>query len=136
MANRDKLVMVIEDDPEMVELLQLLLRRRAIRIVPILASEDGMAAVEQLKPDLVLLDLMMPHVSGWEIYQHMQASPELCNIPVLILTVQPRKTSELHGQYFDAVAGYFTKPFRPQSLLAQVDRCLGTTGSRDPVPGA
>jgi DNA-binding response OmpR family regulator len=136
MANRDKLVMVIEDDPEMVELLQLLLRRRAVRIVPILASEDGMAAVEQLKPDLVLLDLMMPHVSGWEIYQHMQASPELCNIPVLILTVQPRKTSELHGQYFDAVAGYFTKPFRPQSLLAQVDRCLGTTESRDPVPAA
>jgi DNA-binding response OmpR family regulator len=79
-----------------------------------------------MKPDLVLLDLMMPHVSGWEIYQHMQASPELCHIPVMILTVQPRKTSELKGQYFDAAAGYFTKPFRPQSLLAQVDRCLGT----------
>jgi two-component system, OmpR family, response regulator VicR len=136
MKRREKMVMVIEDDPEMVELLKLLLRRRAIRVVPILAAEESFAAVEQLKPDLVLLDLMMPNVSGWDIYQHMQASPELCDIPIMILSVQPRKTSELHGQYFDAAAGYFTKPFRPQSLLAQVDRCLGTAGPREPAPPA
>jgi DNA-binding response OmpR family regulator len=131
MKRREKLVMVIEDDPEMVELLKLLLRRRAIRVVPVLAAEESFAAVEELRPDLVLLDLMMPKVSGWDIYQHMQASPELCTIPIMILSVQPRKTSELKGQYFDAAAGYFTKPFRPQSLLAQVDRCLGMDGKRE-----
>lgn len=134
MTRHKKIVMVIEDDPEMVELLQLLLRRRAIQVVPILASEDGVAALERLKPDLVLLDLMMPKVSGWDIYQHMQASPELCEIPIMILSVQTRKTSELHGQHFDAAAGYFTKPFRPQLLLAHVDRYLGTQSSREPVP--
>jgi DNA-binding response OmpR family regulator len=131
MKGREKMVMVIEDDPEMVELLKLLLRRRAIRVVPVLAAEESFAAVEELRPDLVLLDLMMPKVSGWDIYQHMQASPELCTIPIMILSVQPRKTSELKGQYFDAAAGYFTKPFRPQSLLAQVDRCLGMDGKRE-----
>lgn len=133
MTPREKMVMVIEDDPEMVELLQLLFRRRAVQVVPILVSEEGVAALEQLKPDLVLLDLMMPKVSGWDIYQYMQASPELSAIPIMILTVQTRKTSELHGQYFDAAVGYFTKPFRPRSLLAQVDRCLGTTGSPESV---
>jgi DNA-binding response OmpR family regulator len=131
MKRREKMVMVIEDDPEMVELLKLLLRRRAIQVVPVLAAEESFAAVEELRPDLVLLDLMMPKVSGWDIYQHMQASPELSHIPIMILSVQPRKTSELKGQYFDAAAGYFTKPFRPQSLLAQVDRCLGTDGQRE-----
>ena len=131
MKRREKIVRVIEDDPEMVELLKLLLRRRAVQVVPVLSAEESLAAVEELRPDLVLLDLMMPKVSGWDIYQHMQASPELCNIPILILSVQPRKMSELHGQYFDAVVGYFTKPFRPQSLLAQVDRCLGTDGQRE-----
>ncbi|MDT8306167.1 MAG: response regulator [Anaerolineae bacterium] len=136
MAGHEKMVMVIEDDPEMVELLQLLLRRRAIQVVPILASEDGVAALEQLKPDLVLLDLMMPKVSGWDIYQYMQASPELCDIPIMILSVQTQKTSELHGQSYDAVAGYFTKPFRPQALLAQVDRCLGTHNSLEPATAA
>jgi DNA-binding response OmpR family regulator len=134
MTRHRKMVMVIEDDPEMVELLQLLLRRRAIHVVPILAAEDGVAAIERLKPDLVLLDLMMPKVSGWDIYQHMQATPELRDIPIMILSVQTQKTSEFHGQHFDAAASYFTKPFRPQLLLAQVDHCLGTHSRREPMP--
>jgi DNA-binding response OmpR family regulator len=126
--------MVIEDDPEMVELLQLLLRRRDIRLVAILTADEGLAAVEKWRPDLILLDLMMPRASGWDIYQHVQASPELCKIPIMILTVQPRRTAELNGQHFDAAAGYVTKPFRPQSLLAQVDRCLGTAGPSEVTP--
>jgi two-component system response regulator VicR len=136
MERGEKTVMIIEDDPEMVELLRLLLRRRAIRLVSVLVPDDSFAAVEQWKPDLILLDLMMPNITGWEIYKHMQASPEYCNIPILILTVQSRRTSELKGQYFDAAAGYFTKPFRPQLLLAHVDRCLGTPGPREIVPSS
>ncbi|SRR5690606_23263960 len=131
MSHDQKVVMVIEDDPEMVELLQLLLRRRDIKVVAILAAEEGMEALQRLKPDLVLLDLMMPNVSGWEIYQQIQASPELRDIPVMILTVQPRRTSELNGQFFDAAAGYFTKPFRPHKLLDVVDQYLGTETTLD-----
>lgn len=133
MRQGEKVVMVIEDDPEMVELLRLLLRRRAIEVIAILAAEEGLEALHRLKPDLVLLDLMMPNVSGWEIYQQMQASAELRDIPIMILTVQPRRTSELKGQFFDAAAGYFTKPFRPHKLLDIVDRYLGTTGSPDSI---
>lgn len=133
MSHDQKVVMVIEDDPEMVDLLRLLLRRREIEVVAILAAEKGMEALHRLKPDLVLLDLMMPNVSGWEIYEQMQASPELRDIPIMVLTVQPRRTSELKGQFFSAAAGYFTKPFRPHKLLDSVDRYLGTAGPLDPM---
>lgn len=133
MSRDQKVVMVIEDDPEMVDLLRLLLRRRAIEVVAILAAEESLEALQRLKPDLVLLDLMMPNVSGWEIYQQMQAAPELRGIPVMILTVQSRRASELDGQFFDAAAGYFTKPFRPHKLLDVVDRYLGTAGPVEPA---
>ncbi len=131
MSHDQKVVMVIEDDPEMVELLRLLLRRRDIEVVAVLAAEEGMKALQRLQPDLVLLDLMMPNIGGWEIYQQMQASPELRDIPIMILTVQPRRTSELNGQFFSEVVGYFTKPFQPHKLLDMVDHYLGTATTLD-----
>lgn len=119
-----KTVLAVEDDAETLTLLRLLFRKQGVNFIGLSSAENSLSKIAFLKPDLVLLDVMMPGMNGWEIYQWLQGSPELRHIPVIVLTVRPRAMSEGYGQTFDTAAAYMTKPFRPDVLLAAVDRCL------------
>lgn len=124
MNQKRKTVVVIDDDVEMVELLRLIFRQRDISFIGVLSSEKSLSIMSDVEPDIVLLDLMMPDLNGWEVYRQMQASPDLRAIPVIILTVESRRTADRNGQYFAEAASYVTKPFDPGQLLAIVDRHL------------
>ncbi len=125
MAEARKKIVCIEDEPEMIDLVRLILGRRGFELIGAVGGREGLETVRQVKPDLVLLDLMMPDMDGWEIYQHMKADEELRNIPVIIVTAKAQSIDKVLGLHIAKVDDYITKPFGPQELIESVNRVLG-----------
>lgn len=125
MSEPRKKIVCIEDEPEMIDLIRLILGRRGFELIGAVGGREGLETVRQVKPDLVLLDLMMPDMDGWEIYQHMKADEELRNIPVIIVTAKAQSIDKVLGLHIAKVDDYITKPFGPQELIDRVNRVLG-----------
>jgi DNA-binding response OmpR family regulator len=126
MAVEDKKVVVcVEDEPEMIELVKLILGRRGFELVGAVGGREGLETVRELKPDLVLLDLMMPDMDGWEVYQQMKTDDELKDIPVIVVTAKAQSIDKVLGLHIAKVDDYVTKPFGPQELLQSVNKVLG-----------
>ena len=71
-----------------------------------------------------MLDLMMPEMDGWEVYQKMKASEEMRNIPVIVVTAKAQSIDRVLGLHIARVDDYITKPFGPQELLESVERVI------------
>jgi two-component system response regulator VicR len=125
MAEEKKKVICIEDEPEMIDLVKLILGRKGFDLIGAMGGREGLEAVRRIKPDLVLLDLMMPDMDGWEVYQQMKADEELKNIPVIVVTAKAQSIDKVLGLHIAKVDDYVTKPFGPQELLQSVERVLG-----------
>lgn len=125
MAEEKKVVVCIEDEPEMIDLVKLILGRKGFDLVGAVGGREGLETVRRLKPDLVLLDLMMPDMDGWEVYQQMKADEELKHIPVVVVTAKAQSIDEVLGLHIAKVDDYVTKPFGPQELLQSVRKVLG-----------
>jgi DNA-binding response OmpR family regulator len=126
-AAQEKLkVVCIEDEPEMIELIRLILGRRNFELIGAVGGREGLEVVRKIKPKLVLLDLMMPDIDGWEVYQQMKADEELSHIPVIVVTAKAQSIDKVLGLHIAKVDDYVTKPFGPQELLASVNKVLGT----------
>jgi len=122
---RKKKIVCIEDEPEMIDLVRLILGRRGFELIGAIGGREGLETVRRVRPDLVLLDLMMPDMDGWEIYQHMKADEELRHIPVIIVTAKAQSIDKVLGLHIAKVDDYITKPFGPQELIESVSRVLG-----------
>jgi DNA-binding response OmpR family regulator len=125
MAEEKKVVVCIEDEPEMIDLVKLILGRKGFNLVGAVGGREGLDTVRRLKPDLVLLDLMMPDMDGWEVYQKMKADDELKDIPVVVVTAKAQSIDKVLGLHIAKVDDYVTKPFGPQELLHSVRKVLG-----------
>ncbi len=125
MAEEKKVVVCIEDEPEMIDLVKLILGRKGFELVGAVGGREGLETVRRLKPDLVLLDLMMPDMDGWEVYQQMKADDELKNLPVIVVTAKAQSIDKVLGLHIAKVDDYVTKPFGPQELLHSVNKVLG-----------
>jgi len=125
MTEEKKVVVCIEDEPEMIDLVRLILGRKGFDLVGAIGGREGLATVRNLKPDLVLLDLMMPDMDGWEIYQQMKADDALKDIPVVVVTAKAQSIDKVLGLHIAKVDGYVIKPFGPQELLESVNEVLG-----------
>lgn len=119
-----KKVVCIEDEVEMIELVKLILGRHNIEVFGALGGEEGLRKIELLQPDLVLLDLMMPEMDGWEVYQKMKASAEMRHIPVIVVTAKAQSIDRVLGLHIAGVDDYITKPFGPQNLVESVERVM------------
>jgi two-component system response regulator VicR len=124
MAEVKKRVVCIEDEPEMIDLVKLILGRKGFDLIGANGGREGLETVRRVKPDLVLLDLMMPDMDGWEVYQKIKADEELMNIPVIVVTARAQSIDRVLGLHIAKVDDYITKPFGPQELLQSVERVL------------
>ena len=125
MAEARKRVVCIEDEPEMIDLVRLIMGRKGFELIGAVGGREGLETIRQVKPDLVLLDLMMPDMDGWEVYQQMKVDASLRDIPVIVVTAKAQSIDKVLGLHIAKVDDYITKPFGPQELLASVGRVLG-----------
>lgn len=124
MNEKTKRVVCVEDEPEMIDLFKLILSRRGFEVVGANGGRAGLEAVRQQKPDIVLLDLMMPDMDGWEVYQHLKADPATKDIPVIVVTAKAQSIDKVLGLHIAKVDDYISKPFSPQELLDSIENVL------------
>jgi len=117
-------VVCIDDEAEMIDLVKFILSRQDFVVTGAPDGKTGLEVIEEVQPDLVILDLMMPEMDGWEVYQHMQARKSMEDIPVIILTAKAQSIDRVLGLHIARVNAYLTKPFKPQELLETIDRVL------------
>ncbi len=117
-------VVVVEDDPEMINLVKLILKKEGFDVTGAMGGREGLEAIHKTTPSLVLLDLMMPDIDGWEVYQAMKADENLKNIPVIIITAKAQSIDKVLGLHIAKVDDYITKPFSPGELITSVRRVL------------
>lgn len=122
--SKAKKVVCIEDELEMIELIKLILGRKNIEVFGALGGREGLQKIAEVKPDLVLLDLMMPEMDGWEVYQKMKSSESMRHIPVIVVTAKAQSIDRVLGLHIAGVNDYITKPFGPSELLSSVERIM------------
>ncbi len=118
-------VLIIEDDPDMIDLLSVILRRGGYQAVPALGGREGLRILREDGADLILLDLMMDDISGWRVLELVKEDESLRQIPVLIVSARhfledPDQTAA-HAGLFE---GYLVKPFVVRDLLTKIVEAL------------
>lgn len=124
MSDLKKQVYYIEDESEMIDLVRLILARRGFEVKGASGGQEGLDYMRRQKPDLVLLDLMMPDMDGWEVYQQMKADKNLQDIPVIVITAKAQNIDKVLGLHIAKVDDYISKPFSPQDLVDSVEKVL------------
>jgi two-component system, OmpR family, response regulator VicR len=117
-------LLYIEDEQEMIELVKLILARRGFEVIGAIGGKEGLEAVRTLLPDLVLLDLMMPDMDGWDVYQQMKADVATQKIPVIVVTAKAQSIDKVLGLHIAKVDDYISKPFSPNELVESVEKIL------------
>lgn len=125
---RKQQILVVDDDKEVVRLMRAYLEQAGYEV---LTAYDGETAVHNLRrenPDLVLLDLMLPGMDGWEITRLMRSDVNLATIPIIMLTARVDDIDKIVGLEMGA-DDYVTKPYNPREVVARVKARLRTTDS-------
>ncbi len=130
-------ILVVDDEKEIRDLLAHYLRREGF--APILADdgETGLAKIRREKPDLVLLDILLPNADGLEVLRSVRSTPEIANTPVVMLTAKGDETDRVVGLELGA-DDYIPKPFSPREVVARIKAILRRSrpGERGPEPAA
>ncbi|CAI8022333.1 Phosphate regulon transcriptional regulatory protein PhoB, partial [Geodia barretti] len=114
-------ILVIEDDPDIVELLRYNLERESYRVTSAATGAEGWAQLERERPDLLILDLMLPEISGFDLCRRLRRDSEYQSLPVIMLTARSEEADVIAGIELGA-DDYITKPFSPRELVARVGR--------------
>jgi len=119
-----KKILIADDEQNIVISIEFLLRREGFEVLVAGDGEEALAKVRAEKPDLVLLDVMMPKMNGFDVCQALRSDPEQSATRILMLTAKGRDTEVSKGLGLGA-DGYMTKPFSTKELLAEVRKLLG-----------
>jgi two-component system, OmpR family, alkaline phosphatase synthesis response regulator PhoP len=123
-------ILVVEDDRDIAELVGRYLEKAGFSVDVIGSGRDALAAVRERPPDLLVLDLMLPHVDGLEVCRAVRASNRTAAIPIIMLTARAEESERIVGLEIGA-DDYIAKPFSPNELVARV-RALLRRATREP----
>ncbi|HEY3398643.1 MAG TPA: response regulator [Armatimonadota bacterium] len=124
-------ILVVDDERHIVRLVEVNLAKSGFTVI---TAFDGVEALEQVakeKPDMVILDVMMPRMDGFEVLKRLQADASTRDIPVIMLTAKAQDADIFRG-WSSGVSSYLTKPFNPRELITFVERIFQ---SLDSAPG-
>ncbi len=124
MEHQDKKIVYVEDELEMIDLVKLILSRKGYDVIGAAGGREGLDTIREVIPDLVLLDLMMPDIEGWDVYQQIRADEATKHIPVIVVTAKAQNIDKVLGLHIAKVNDYISKPFSPQDLVASVEKVL------------
>ena len=122
MDQETKKIVYVEDELEMIDLVKLILNRKGYEVIGAAGGREGLDIIRDVIPDLVLLDLMMPDIEGWDVYQQMRADDATKHIPVIIITAKAQNIDKVLGLHIAKVNDYISKPFSPQDLVTSVEK--------------
>jgi len=117
-------VLIVDDEPNIVTALEFLLERRGYAVRVATNGEEALALVESYRPDVMLLDVMMPKRSGYEVCQKVRERPDMQHVKVVMLSAKGREAEVNKGLSLGADL-YITKPFSTQELVERIDALLG-----------
>jgi DNA-binding response OmpR family regulator len=113
----------------MLDLVSLILSRKGHKIYAAHGGKQGLEMVNASKPDIILLDLMMPDIDGWDVYHFLKKDENTSNIPVIIITAKAQTIDKVLGLKIAKVDDYICKPFRPQEILESIERITNRQNS-------
>lgn len=119
-----KKVLIVDDEPNIVISLEFLVKKEGFTVAVAADGEEALAKVAEFSPDLILLDVMMPKKSGFEVCQELRLNEAMQHIKILMLTAKGRDTDVAKGLALGADA-YMTKPFATRDLVQKVAQMLG-----------
>lgn len=133
MAKQAK-ILIVDDDPVLVEATKAVLESKNYKVSAAYSGDEGLEKARDEKPDMIILDIIMPTKDGFAVCQQLKADPQLLKIPVLIMTTFARdkgKTNIPVSAGFTLEAeGYIDKPVKPDELLSRVETMLKNAGFR------
>lgn len=112
----------------MIDLIRLILGRRGFEVLGANGGVRGLELIRAELPDIVLLDLMMPEMDGWQVYQQLKADPTTEHIPVVVVTAKAQNIDKVLGLHIAKVDDYISKPFSLQELVDRVEAVLERQG--------
>lgn len=121
----ERTILIIEDEKLIIVSTQMVLEAAGFRVESATNGEAGISKARELRPDLVLLDIMMPGIDGWETLTRLKRDPETATIPVIIFTAREHTRGHQKSTEMGA-ADYFRKPFEPDELIELVEKHIGT----------
>jgi two-component system, sensor histidine kinase and response regulator len=127
---RDKVILMIDDIPQNLDLLRSILQKHDIKVLTAVNGKEGLSIANSEKPDLILLDIKMPEMDGYEVCETLKSDPETKDIPVIFISGGSRKEEIIKGLRIGAV-DYITKPFNTDELMARVHTHLELKYSKD-----
>lgn len=125
MTSPEKTVLIVEDEADAAELFAEMMRVSGFRVRKTSSSSPALTMMTEEKPDIVLLDIMMPEISGLDILRQMRQDPALANIPVVVVSAKSMPADIRHGMEAGA-STYLTKPVGFLELKEAVERALGS----------
>jgi DNA-binding response OmpR family regulator len=133
-ATRGRTILYIEDDPEMIDLVTVILSRHGYTVK---GAQGGLVGLDMLNaepPDLILLDLMMPDMDGWDVFHQIRANAVSQKVPVVIVTAKSQMIDKVLGLNIAGVDDYICKPFHPQELWDSVERIFSRQNQASQTP--
>ncbi len=121
-----KKILLIEDDPLLIDIYTTKLQQSGFEVQTVEEGEKAVMAIQQERPDIVLLDVVLPHVDGWEILQQVQASEELKRIPIVILSNLGQKEEIEKGLRLGAVRYLIKAHYTPSQVVEEVVKLIGS----------
>ena len=127
---QQKKILAVDDERHIVRLIQVNLERAGYLVVTAFDGREALKKIDEEKPDLVVLDVMMPNMNGFEALKQIRANPQTRNLPVIMLTAKAQDQDVFQG-YSYGVDIYLTKPFNPLELLTFVKRIFTEMESQE-----
>jgi DNA-binding response OmpR family regulator len=119
-----KKILIVDDEPHIVKMVELRLKAHGYNVVAAYDGQEGLDKVKQEKPDLIILDLMLPKLDGYKVCDTLKADEECKDIPIVMLTASAELENVKSGLQKGADS-YLTKPFKPETLLGIIEGLLG-----------
>jgi DNA-binding response OmpR family regulator len=120
-----RLVLVADDDEDILMLVRTVLERAGYEVVGARDGSEAVAAAQQRRPDLAVLDVSMPELDGLEVLRRLRADASTSDVPVLLLSARVQEDDVAHG-FATGANAYMQKPFSPRELSDRVGELLGT----------
>ena len=117
-------ILVVDDNPDSIAIMRTILEAKGYRVLVAASGAEALQQVKTESPDLVLLDVMMPEMSGLEVLQHIKEDAQTGRLPVILVTAKTHDDDVLSGYQYGADY-YITKPFTPKQLVYGIDLVLG-----------